>query len=108
MKYGDKKKRIIELHAQGLGNTEIGREVPCSGALVTAVLRGSRLTRNEPIHRIPGRIDPYGVDVRSYASRLMATGRPALAEAAICLAEAASEIERAHALLTANEDALHD
>lgn len=108
MKYGSKAARIRELHAEGHTNMEISRRVPCHPSQVTQVPHADGIMRNVEPYKYPEQVRKLAVQMRSQASRLMAKGQPDLKEAALCMVDAACELERAHDLLAASEDALHD
>jgi hypothetical protein len=87
---------------------EIARRVPCHPSQVTQTLHADGVMRNVEPHRYPEQMRKLAVQMRSQASRLMEKGHPALKEAALCMVDAACEIERAYELLEANERVLHD
>ena len=102
MKHGAKTRRILELHAQGLWNAEIAKRVPCSPTLVHNVLDQRGLTR----HRMPtddevSSLQAMATAVRDLASAFAEKTDTSRREVALCLADAACEIERGYQLLTA-------
>lgn len=104
MTYGAKTARILELHAEGLWNAEIAKRASCSHVLVHNVLEERGLKRHRK------RTDPDVARLKKLAGSArtlagdFAEGDTAIRkEVALCLADAACEIERALGLLTADE-----